>query len=56
MFVNHHPRFVNRIAPHLSNAHYGGTLVWGTINLPTIINPVLTSHSVPAAILQLVFD
>ncbi len=42
--------------PPITHAHYGGTLVWGTINPPTIINPVLTSHSVSAPLLSLVFD
>lgn len=36
--------------------HDGGTLVWGTINPPTIINPVLTSHSVSSSLLGLLFD
>ena len=35
---------------------YGGTLVWGTSNPPTIINPILTQHSVSASIIPLVFD
>ncbi|VAX37243.1 Oligopeptide ABC transporter, periplasmic oligopeptide-binding protein OppA (TC 3.A.1.5.1) [hydrothermal vent metagenome] len=35
---------------------YGGTLVWGTANPPTRINPVLTSHSVSSALLALIFD
>ncbi len=46
-----HSRAVVTGAPH-----YGGTLVWGTINPPTIINPVLTSHSVSESILELLFD
>jgi peptide/nickel transport system substrate-binding protein len=37
-------------------SHYGGTMVWGTINPPTIINPILTSHSVSAPLLELLFD
>jgi len=39
-----------------SLSHYGGTLVWGNINPPTIINPVLTSHSVSSSLLALLFD
>ena len=39
-----------------SPSRYGGTLVWGTINPPTIINPVLTSHSVSSTLLDLLFD
>ena len=35
---------------------YGGTLVWGTSNPPTIINPVLTSHSVSATLLKIIFN
>src|SRR3569623_2077241 len=35
---------------------YGGTLTWGTINPPTIINPVLTSYSVSSSLLALIFD
>jgi len=39
-----------------NDPRYGGTLVWGTINPPTLINPVLTSHSISASILELLFD
>ncbi|MBI4309013.1 MAG: ABC transporter substrate-binding protein [Candidatus Omnitrophica bacterium] len=42
--------------PPAKHSRYGGTMVWGTINPPTIINPVLTSHSVSAAIIPLLFD
>jgi peptide/nickel transport system substrate-binding protein len=35
---------------------YGGTLVWGTTNPPTIINPILTYRSVSAALVELIFD
>lgn len=35
---------------------YGGTLVVGNSNQPTIINPILTDHSVSAIILSLVFN
>jgi peptide/nickel transport system substrate-binding protein len=35
---------------------YGGTLVWGTANPPTIINPILTYRSVSAALVELIFD
>ncbi len=35
---------------------YGGTLLWGTTNPPTIINPILTQHSVSASLMGLLFD
>lgn len=31
-------------------------MVWGAVNQPTLINPVLTSHSVSSALLGLIFD
>jgi peptide/nickel transport system substrate-binding protein len=39
-----------------SNRPYGGTLVWGTCHKPTIINPILTSMSVSAALEELIFN
>lgn len=38
------------------NHPYGGTLVWGTSNPPTIINPILTTHSVSASLLKIIFN
>ncbi|MCQ9208482.1 MAG: ABC transporter substrate-binding protein [Omnitrophica bacterium] len=35
---------------------YGGTLIWGTRNKPTIINPVLITHSVSASLKELIFN
>jgi len=35
---------------------YGGTLVWGVANQPTIINPILTTHSVSAGLLNIVLS
>ena len=35
---------------------YGGTLRWGTRNTPTTINPILTTGSVSAALVQLMFN
>jgi len=35
---------------------YGGTLVWGTRNRPTIINPILTTFSVSSALMELIFN
>ncbi|MCA9409410.1 MAG: hypothetical protein KC733_12025, partial [Candidatus Omnitrophica bacterium] len=35
---------------------YGGTLVWGVTNPPTIINPLLTTHSISMGIIDLVFN
>lgn len=43
-------------APQQSSPQSGGTLIWGTINTPTIINPVLTSHSVSMSLIGLVFN
>lgn len=35
---------------------YGGTLVWGVHTRPTIMNPLLTTHSVSMALLDLIFN
>lgn len=35
---------------------YGGTLVWGTRNRPTIINPILTTYSVSSALMDVIFN
>lgn len=40
----------------IHDSRYGGTLVWGTVNPPMIINPVLTSHSVSTSLFSLIFD
>lgn len=52
------PRFVaaGRPASHRSSSQSGGTLVLGSINPPTIINPVLTSHSVSMTLMGLLFN
>ncbi len=42
--------------PANRNHPYGGTLVWGTCNKPTIINPILTSHSISTSLLELIFN
>ncbi len=42
--------------PANRNHPYGGTLVWGTCNKPTIINPILTSHSISMSLLELIFN
>jgi len=36
--------------------HHGGTLVWGTRNKPTIINPILTTSSVSMSLQDLIFN
>ncbi|MFT5387788.1 MAG: peptide/nickel transport system substrate-binding protein, partial [Candidatus Omnitrophota bacterium] len=50
----------NKLSKENRPAHrkysYGGTLVMGTYNAPTIINPILTSHSISAALMELIFD
>jgi peptide/nickel transport system substrate-binding protein len=38
------------------HSRFGGTLVCGTINPPTLINPVLTSHSVSSSLKDLIFN
>ncbi|MDD5195934.1 MAG: ABC transporter substrate-binding protein, partial [Candidatus Omnitrophica bacterium] len=35
---------------------YGGALIWGTYHKPTRINPILTTHSVSAPLVQLIFN
>ncbi len=62
--LKQNPRLSNRLSHFLTNesiqekysSKYGGTLVWSTINPPTIINPVLTSHSISSSLLSLLFD
>lgn len=54
--LSHYFKDTRPYTPQKNHSRYGGTLVWGTVNPPTIINPVLTSHSVSAAVLRLVFD
>ncbi|MDD4939451.1 MAG: hypothetical protein PHI60_04775, partial [Candidatus Omnitrophica bacterium] len=34
---------------------YGGTLIWGTRNKPTIINPLITTTSVSMSLQDLIF-
>jgi len=46
----------NKTSHQANTPQYGGTLAWGTTNEPTIINPILTSHSVSAALMELIFD
>jgi len=38
------------------NKPYGGTLTWGVCTKPTIINPILTSHSISASLMDLIFN
>jgi len=38
------------------NRPYGGTLVWGTRNKPSIINPLFTTSSVSMSLLDLLFN
>ncbi|VAW19691.1 hypothetical protein MNBD_BACTEROID05-218, partial [hydrothermal vent metagenome] len=41
----------------LSRKHpYGGTLVFGTHTKPTSINPIFTTQSISAALMELIFD
>jgi peptide/nickel transport system substrate-binding protein len=35
---------------------YGGTLIWGVCHKPTIINPILTSYSISASLMDLIFS
>ena len=39
-----------------SNKPLGGTLIWGVCTKPTIINPILTTHSVSAALQEIIFN
>lgn len=53
--IQNRPHYKNRL--HLTHDPlYGGTLLWGTTNPPTIINPILTQHSVSASLMGLIFD
>jgi peptide/nickel transport system substrate-binding protein len=38
------------------NKPFGGTLVWGTCHKPTIINPILTTYSISAPLVQIIFN
>lgn len=58
-------QYLNRLSHYFKDIHskspkdhspYGGTLVWGTVNPPTIINPVFTSNSISTSLLELLFD
>ncbi len=44
------------VKPIQKDKPYGGTLVWGTKNKPTIINPILTTHSVSMSLQDLIFN
>jgi len=44
------------VEPAQKDKPYGGTLVWGTANRPTIINPILTNRSVSASLMELIFN
>jgi peptide/nickel transport system substrate-binding protein len=39
-----------------NNQRYGGTLIWGERIKPTIINPILTTHSVSMSLLDIIFN
>ncbi len=39
-----------------SKRPYGGTLVWGTCHKPTIINPILSTYSISASLVQIIFN
>jgi peptide/nickel transport system substrate-binding protein len=38
------------------NKPYGGTLIWGVCHKPTLINPILTTHSISASLEELIFN
>ena len=40
----------------VKDSRYGGTLVWGVYNKPTIINPLFTTQSVSAPLQALIFN
>jgi peptide/nickel transport system substrate-binding protein len=44
------------VKPTQKGKPYGGTLVWGTANRPTIINPILTTHSISMSLQDLIFN
>ena len=44
------------LRPEIPPKRYGGTLVIGHNNPPTIINPILTDSSVSASVMTLVFN
>jgi len=35
---------------------YGGSLIWGICHKPTLINPILTTRSISAALMELIFN
>ena len=39
-----------------SSKPYGGTLIWGTRNKPTIISPILSTYSVSVSLEELIFN
>jgi len=64
--ISKNPSFKNRLPQEDKILHenrpshrthpYGGTLVWGTYTEPTLINPVLTTHTVSASLISLIFN
>ncbi len=51
-------KFRDQTNPNLlsSEPQYGGELIWGTSNPPSIINPILTHMSVSTSLVQLIFN
>ncbi|MBN1869179.1 MAG: hypothetical protein JW847_01200 [Candidatus Omnitrophica bacterium] len=47
---------LNENRPASRTHPYGGTLVWGDTHQPTIINPILTTTSASAVLVDLIFD
>jgi peptide/nickel transport system substrate-binding protein len=46
----------NPIQGEANQPSYGGTLVWGTFNAPVGINPILTTHTISASLIPLLFN
>jgi len=50
------PTFIDADVAAQEKPVYGGTLVIGTTNPPTPINPILTQHSVSTGVISLIYD
>ena len=54
IFPTHQSSQENR--PIHRNHPYGGTLMWGVRQKPTIINPILTTRTISLNLMNIIFD
>jgi len=56
VFLNFSKNTRSNILQDKKSHLYGGTLVWGVATEPTIINPILTTHSISMSLQDLIFN